>query len=345
MAEQPTQLTLPGFELNEPVISHRVTVRGKEVDVTERNYLDMYWKFIYTRHLIWYKRFVLGQPPPWTDDEILRDYKFTNMYRELDRGTLYLLDNIIGPIDTHGPARAQLFNCIMYRVFNRIDTWEAVLDLTYVKLQGDALLPWARTEAYLRWRQMQESGRPIYTDAHMVCAYNGTPGRDKLERIAYIFDQMEDEIEALYALVKNSTSLKDIWTFLKNLNGLGPFLAYEIAVDISYAPWNPLHENEWVNPGPGCQIGVNIIFPNTKPKDCTQKLFDLRDMQRAEFARLGLPWEKIAYKGRWLTLRNIEHDCCEFQKYVKAFNNTGRPRNRFRPQAQLGVGNFDRLKG
>jgi hypothetical protein len=346
MAKDNQQLTLPGFELEEPVISHKVQVRGKDVDVTERNYLDMYWKFIYTRHLIWYKRFVLGQPPPWTEDPTLREYKFTNMYRELDRGTLYLLDNIIGPLETHGPAKAQIFNTIMYRVFNRIETWEAVKDLTHI--YGDSAtvsLPWDRYVAFDRWRKMGESGRPIYTDAHMVCAYNGTPGHDKLARIEYIFQQMHDKIDDLYDLVMGSKSLKDIWTFLKNMNGLGPFLAYEIAVDISYAPWNHHHEDEWVNAGPGCQIGINIIFPNTPPKQCPDKIFYLRDIQQEEFARLSLPWETIAYKGRWLTLRNIEHCCCEFQKYVKAVNATGRPRNRFRATAQLGVGDFNRLKG
>lgn len=41
-------------------------------------------KFASERHLI-YKRREAGQPKPWTKDKILRTFRFTNMYRELDR--------------------------------------------------------------------------------------------------------------------------------------------------------------------------------------------------------------------------------------------------------------------
>jgi hypothetical protein len=324
------QLSLGGLFPDEPLPTHSVIVRGKSVGVKDRDYLDLYWQFIFERQSIWYKRFMLQSLPPWTEDDILRNYKFTNMYRELDRGTIYLLDNIIGPVLDFGPPSTQVFACIMYRMFNRVNTWQILRNTGAIKT-----MPWHRKRMFEVLSDAQSQGIPLYTDAHMVCAYHGTPGKDKLERIQNLLNGMEPRMAELMSLIDSSDSLKPIWTFLKNLDGLGPFLAYEIAVDISYAPWNHHTENEWVNPGPGCQIGVNIIFPNTSPKDCTQKLFDLRDMQQAEFARLKLPWQKIAYKGKWLTLRNIEHDCCEFQKYVKALNQTGRPRNRFKPIAGM----------
>lgn len=317
-----------------------ITVRGKTGDIVQRNYRDLFWRFIYDRHLIWYKRFVLEMAPPWTTDVILRDYKFTNMYRELDRGTLYLLDNIIGPLQTHGTPGTQIFNTIIYRLFNRVDAWQTLRDAHAIKT-----MPWDRTRMLEVLRERMEAGFPIYTDAHMVCAYHGTPGKDKLERLGHIFDNMQPKIEEFEHLVYTAKSLKFIWEALKNTYGIGPFLAYEIAVDISYAPWNNLSEDEWVNPGPGCQIGINILYPGTSPKDCTHKIFEIRDMQQAEFKRMSLPFSAIAYKNRWLTLRNIEHDLCEFQKYVKALDGTGRPRNRFRPVATVGDDYFERLKG
>ena len=45
-----------------------------------------YW--INERHAIYQKR-AKGQPAPWTDDPILRDYKFTNPFRENDRVTVW----------------------------------------------------------------------------------------------------------------------------------------------------------------------------------------------------------------------------------------------------------------
>jgi hypothetical protein len=60
---------------------------------------DMVWnyfRFIYERQLVWYKRHVLKLPPPWTEDEIMQKYKIINMYRQLDRCTIYLLKNSKG---------------------------------------------------------------------------------------------------------------------------------------------------------------------------------------------------------------------------------------------------------
>ncbi|PIN93379.1 hypothetical protein COU54_03200 [Candidatus Pacearchaeota archaeon CG10_big_fil_rev_8_21_14_0_10_31_24] len=53
-----------------------------------------FFKFIYKRQLIWYKRFVLHQKPPWIFDTILQKYKIINMYRELDKCTIYLIKQL-----------------------------------------------------------------------------------------------------------------------------------------------------------------------------------------------------------------------------------------------------------
>ena len=42
--------------------------------------MDLFWYFVKARQDIWYKRFVLKQPAPWTDDEILKPYNFCNIY-------------------------------------------------------------------------------------------------------------------------------------------------------------------------------------------------------------------------------------------------------------------------
>jgi len=48
--------------------------------------LDLFWQFIAERQKVWYRRVVEGRPAPWTDDDILQEYRFTNVYRELDPG-------------------------------------------------------------------------------------------------------------------------------------------------------------------------------------------------------------------------------------------------------------------
>ncbi len=45
---------------------------------------DSYWRFAAERQSIFFKR-LEGHPPPWTDDAVLNQYKFTNAYRASDR--------------------------------------------------------------------------------------------------------------------------------------------------------------------------------------------------------------------------------------------------------------------
>ena len=80
-----------------------------------------FFEFIYDRQEIWHRRNVLKLPAPWSADEILRNYRFCNVYRELDGGTLaltkYLTDESIS-------VGKKLFNIVAYRFFNRRDTIE-----------------------------------------------------------------------------------------------------------------------------------------------------------------------------------------------------------------------------
>src|SRR5688572_8854202 len=55
---------------------------------------DTYWKFACERQCVFFKR-ALGDPPPWTNDDILLQYKFTNAYRASDRVSQFLIKCVI----------------------------------------------------------------------------------------------------------------------------------------------------------------------------------------------------------------------------------------------------------
>lgn len=307
--------------------------------------IDAFWKFIFDRHMIWYKRFILKHEAPWTDDPIMQTFKFTNVYRELDRGTIYLLDNILG---NKGLSEVeQVFNIIFYRMFNRIETYEAAgSQLLSNSIKNPGTLVWANRR--VTWEllgERYEKDMPLWTDAHMVCAYEHFPGDNKFERFQYIFKEVVKALPDLFQTIKTAKSLGTIHKALTAIPGIGPFNAYEIEVDISYASWNNLSEDEWVNPGPGCQRGLKALFPGIKPNECTQMIHVLRQVQVEEFTRMKLPFFEIAYQGKELTLRNIEHCLCEYFKIHKAREGTGRPRNKFTVKALPGSKDFKRLKG
>ncbi|MGH9908009.1 MAG: nucleotide kinase domain-containing protein, partial [Pyrinomonadaceae bacterium] len=55
---------------------------------------DTYWRFASKRQDIFFRRFA-GDPPPWTEDPVLLEYKFTNAYRASDRVSQYLIKHVI----------------------------------------------------------------------------------------------------------------------------------------------------------------------------------------------------------------------------------------------------------
>ncbi len=302
--------------------------------------LDKFWYLIYERHNIWYKRFIQGRSRPWTDDPILREFKFTNVYRELDKGTIYLLDKVRDALLNEASKESVIWNIFIYRLFNNLDTYDEEIGWNVWEDENwiDDLFP--------QLRKRFNDGKAVFTNAHMVCAYHNLPGKDKLERVQYIFQQLHPRIPEITQLAWDADSLEQIWTWIQNLQGYGPFLAYEIAVDFTYFPeLTQLDEDHWANAGPGCMNGLDAMFPQ-KPRNVSwlDLIIMLRNSQKDEFERLKLPFESIAYEEKWLTLRNIEHCCCEFFKYWKALNGTGRPRNKFIPTSD-GTDWTERLKG
>lgn len=54
---------------------------------------DLYWIFAARRQEIFERR-VAGRPAPWTDDPILRQFKFCNVYRAADRVSQHLIRHV-----------------------------------------------------------------------------------------------------------------------------------------------------------------------------------------------------------------------------------------------------------
>ena len=73
----------------------------KDFEYQTHNYFEpvprtRFFKWIADRHLIYQKR-CSGVKPPWTEDTILRDYKFTNPFRENDYVTIWMRENWTNP--------------------------------------------------------------------------------------------------------------------------------------------------------------------------------------------------------------------------------------------------------
>lgn len=86
---------------------------------------EAYWRFAAERQEIMFRR-IEGVPGPWTEDPILRQYRFTNAYRAADRVSQYLIRHVVyGDGLPFSPAEV-LFRVLLFKIFNKIETWQVL---------------------------------------------------------------------------------------------------------------------------------------------------------------------------------------------------------------------------
>src|SRR5882724_4263851 len=88
---------------------------------------DLYWYFAAERQAIFERR-VNGLPKPWSEDPILKEYKFCSVYRAADRVSQYMIRNVACDFQTD-TLDDQLFQIVAFRTFSRIETWETVREI------------------------------------------------------------------------------------------------------------------------------------------------------------------------------------------------------------------------
>ena len=125
---------------------------------------DLYWYFACERqNIFWHK--LEGKEPPWTEDEILQEYKFCNSYRVNDRVSQYLLKNVIYNGKTYDNDDT-IFRIILFKLFNKEQTWKLLLENI-----GDPTLKKFNRKTYSEVLEKAISnGIKIYNDAYISCA-------------------------------------------------------------------------------------------------------------------------------------------------------------------------------
>ena len=291
---------------------------------------DQFFQTAYERMAIYHRRFVEKRPAPWTTDATFRDFSFTNCHRGLDRGTIVYTDDVLSPLTLGGASDGDILAAtIAYRWFNRVETWEQSLSAPILAGRFDSREIESRVRA--------QSGPP-FTAAHMVCAYDGKPGRDKIERVCLMLGKIFADRDAIASKLKAARRPEAAFEILTRLDGIGPFNGYEIYSDLIYADdrffaWD---EDAWANVGPGAHRGLKIIFPSAPPSRHLQLLTKLRDEQESAFDRLGLDFHAISPGGKRMTMRSCEHWTCEFQKFVR-----GNTKRKFVAQTIVVPSQFD----
>ena len=293
---------------------------------------ESYWRFAAERQEIFVKR-ARGQAPPWTKDAVLATYKFTNAYRASDRVSQYLIRHVIYRDDLPNSAREVFFRIMLFKLFNKIQTWE-LLTSTF----GSITFEDYRFDRYdLVLQRALRDGRRIYSAAYIMPPGKHSFGRSAKHQnnLLLLERMMEDRLPERLAQASN---MQDGFEKLRRYPTIGDFLAYQFITDINYSEITNFSEMEYVVPGPGAREGLRKCFVDTGGFSESELIRRMADLQEHEFERLGLNFQSLW--GRRLQLIDCQNLFCEIDKYSRVTHpeivgRTGRTRikQKFEPTA------------
>jgi hypothetical protein len=269
-----------------------------------------FFHFMRERHSIWHKRFVMLLPKPWTNDQIFQQWKFTNVFRQLDRGTIALHNalrhetNIRNIITTIG----------WYRLFN----W-------YKHIEHLGVCSYPELEEYII--DIDRKDGRVFTSAHMTTGVSGEAKAFTYLRASKMFFDFADEIEKAC----ETDSMEQVFKELLHFYMVGKFVAYEMVCDLRFT--RALHPTDilsWANIGPGAKRGLERLGLKVD-LESMQGLWMLFTAQEKQKKEESLFYKHIA-RSEYppFELREIEHSLCEFDKYERIRLGQGTPRQKYK---------------
>jgi hypothetical protein len=265
--------------------------------------------FMKERHAIHTRR-MLGQPPPWTNDPILRDYRFCNILRNLDKVTVWIHENWCEP---HRDDPDLWFALCVARLLNLPASMEAV----------GYPVPWDLVKFGRAIKKHKDAGGKCFNAAYIVST-NGI-SMDKLAYIAH---------DVLTPLWKNRMALRPregdtlmSWHVqLMMYNGMGNFIAAQVIADLKHFDKHLLLAKDHASfaaPGPGSIRGLSVI---------EGRVIKQADEFCLALARLD---EKIAPMVKSAGMppvdrQDLQNSLCEYFKYSRAVTTGQMPKQKYR---------------
>jgi alpha-glutamyl/putrescinyl thymine pyrophosphorylase clade 1 len=317
--------------------------------------VEGFFAFCRERHQIYLRR-QAGDPWPWTRDPILQRYKFTNVFRELDRTTVWFREHVR---DRMRADPAVLLATVVFRWFCRQEIGEVIFNSRLLPISGVDMSPWS---VFLRdgdvsdMRVVIKSAflkGPYVTGAYMLRSPTGMSKLDGMLSLCEGFWRCSNWREVGACMLPNSrhleyfppfggpVSMQSFTRWLQEFPGMGPFLAYEVACDLQYTDLLNLAPDvaTWANVGPGAGDGLNRLrdVVNERPRKPKHKWrTPIPESLALEMMRELLSYSQSEYywpqSWRSWDMRTVEHSLCEFSKYERARLGEGTPKQNYTPR-------------
>ncbi len=271
-----------------------------------------FWDFVVERHRIWHRRFVEKQPSPWTDDPILRQFHFCNIFRDLDKGTIWYTEHVVQGSMSLASA---VWATIIYRLVNSVWIFEQLGPAAFDRKSWREMIREIRTRDIL-----------LNSEAYLTFPWPHKFKGDgsRTDRFEYILQHLELEFDGLVHDLHDAKTLQEVGERLKTIYGIGPFLSLQIYRDLILAGFLSFDTNDWVEIGVGALNSLRFLFGAEARTDKRRRelIYELVADQEQQLANRGWP----EFESCSLTACDIENCLCEYGKYGKLVAGLGRKR-------------------
>lgn len=274
--------------------------------------IEGFWNYIVERERIWYRKEILRQSPPWTEDPILQKFFFCNNRRERDKGTQWYMDHVAS-LNMGFPDI--LWRTISYRLVNSPEAFVRANGGPFILGKSD-------------WRGMISRMKKLGIKLHSK-AYLTLPRphhlHTRVERFEYVLSELEMGFDGLVESIHAAATLEEVSYHLKQQYGIGNFLSLQIYRDLILAGQIPFTDNDWVEIGPGAKKGLLMLFgPRLARGEKAQRelIYGLAQSQEKPLSERGF-WDSETMK---ISAGDIEQCVCEYWKYARLSAGEGRRR-------------------
>ena len=275
--------------------------------------VETYWKFAAERQRIYEKR-VAGDLQPWTDDPILRRYKFTNVFRAVDRVSQYLIKEVIYHPDASTNSKEVVFRVLLFKLFNSIPAWEVLRDAfgiptwkcfneqAYSKTLGDAWKKGAQiwNTAYIlnpieQYKESSENKHPRYL--RLLNAMMSSGVTEKLQA---------------------ARTYAEAYQVLRTYPIHGEFIAMQHLTDLNYSEVLEFDEDDFIVAGPGALDGMQKCFGIRTDQSFAREIINLFVKDQEIFFDQVAGAQPVRLKGkRRLHAIDCQNLFCETDKYAR----------------------------
>jgi hypothetical protein len=268
---------------------------------------DSYWYLAAERQRIFFKR-VRKEPAPWSQDPIFQTYKFTNAYRASDRVSQFLIREII--YKGSQSAREVFFRTLLFKFFNKIDTWNLLVQAFGELCVGDFDIK--KYDKILA--NALDRGARIYSAAYIMPTGVGSdrPKRKHTMHLSLLRKMLDDELPER---LRECESMGKAFDLIRRYPTIGDFLGYQFVTDLNYSQFLNFPETQFTVAGPGAKDGISKCFVSTGGFSEVEVIKLVMERQNEEFKRLDIRFETLW--GRPLQLIDCQNLFCEISKYAR----------------------------